>query len=191
MRKKSNQNWRPSLLGKGPIVLVITPGFFVIDDRETHYGAEITLVKRGTAPPEGASMVVESPSTHGIAALRSRDAPCRATSDRRRAGAALGRRGRNVAHAAPGLSGPDPSDDRVLLRLGSARRPRCTGAEIDVVVADGNAQRELVLGAAAAPASKEANEGVSVPSIRAFPGTRPSRARSCRCSPQRTESAGR
>jgi uncharacterized membrane protein len=50
--------------------------FFVIDDREARYGAEITLVRRGHAHPEGASMVVESPSRRGIALIR-RLAPTR------------------------------------------------------------------------------------------------------------------
>jgi uncharacterized membrane protein len=72
-------------LSEGPVVITATPwdaywslslygansdNFFVIDDREAHYGAEITLVRRGTAHPEGASMVVESPSAHGIALIR-------------------------------------------------------------------------------------------------------------------------
>lgn len=72
-------------LTQGPIVITATPwdaywslslyaansdNFFVIDDREAHYGAEITLVRRGTAHPEGASMVVESPSERGIALIR-------------------------------------------------------------------------------------------------------------------------
>ena len=72
-------------LTQGPVVIAATPwddywslslygansdNFFVIDDREAHYGAEITLVRQGTAHPEGASMVVESPSTRGIALIR-------------------------------------------------------------------------------------------------------------------------
>jgi uncharacterized membrane protein len=44
--------------------------FFVIDDREARMGAEITLVRRGRAHPEGASMVVESPTTRGVALIR-------------------------------------------------------------------------------------------------------------------------
>lgn len=56
--------WSLSLYGEN------TDNFFVIDDREAHYGAEITLIRRGTPHPEGASMVVESPSTHGIALMR-------------------------------------------------------------------------------------------------------------------------
>lgn len=56
--------WSLSLYGDN------TDNFFVIDDREARYGAEITLVRRGTAHPEGASMVVESPSTRGIALMR-------------------------------------------------------------------------------------------------------------------------
>jgi uncharacterized membrane protein len=72
-------------LTQGPVIISATPwdnywslslygansdNFFVIDDREAHHGAEITLVKRGTAHPEGASMVVESPSERGIALIR-------------------------------------------------------------------------------------------------------------------------
>lgn len=72
-------------LSGGPVVIAATPwhtywslslygansdNFFVIDDREAHFGAEITLVRRGAAQPEGASMVVESPSTRGIALIR-------------------------------------------------------------------------------------------------------------------------
>jgi uncharacterized membrane protein len=72
-------------LSAGPVMITATPwdsywslslyagnsdNFFVIDDREAHYGAEITLVQRGRAHPEGASMVIESPSTRGIALIR-------------------------------------------------------------------------------------------------------------------------
>jgi len=72
-------------LSEGPVVISATPwndywslslyaansdNFFVIDDREAHYGAEITLVRRGRDHPEGASMVVESPSERGIALIR-------------------------------------------------------------------------------------------------------------------------
>lgn len=72
-------------LSNGPVVITATPwdaywslslygansdNFFVIDDREAHYGAELTLVRRGAEHPEGASMVVESPSTRGIALIR-------------------------------------------------------------------------------------------------------------------------
>ncbi|ANP46434.1 DUF1254 domain-containing protein [Candidatus Viadribacter manganicus] len=72
-------------LSEGPVIITATPwddywslslygansdNFFVIDDREAHYGAEITLVRKGVAHPEGASMVVESPSTRGIALIR-------------------------------------------------------------------------------------------------------------------------
>lgn len=72
-------------LSKGPVIITATPwdsywslslygansdNFFVIDDREAHFGAEITVVRRGAAHPEGASMVVESPSTKGIALIR-------------------------------------------------------------------------------------------------------------------------
>ena len=59
-----DEYWSLSLYGEN------TDNFFVIDDREAHYGAEITLVRRGAEHPEGASMVVESPSTHGIALMR-------------------------------------------------------------------------------------------------------------------------
>lgn len=72
-------------LNDGPVLITATPwdaywslslygansdNFFVIDDREAHYGAEITVVRRGTAHPEGASMVVESPGARGIALIR-------------------------------------------------------------------------------------------------------------------------
>ncbi len=72
-------------LSQGPVVITATPwdsywslslyaansdNFFVIDDREAHHGAEITVVRRGRAHPEGASMVVESPSERGIALIR-------------------------------------------------------------------------------------------------------------------------
>lgn len=71
-------------LGRGPVVISTAPwepywslslyadntdNFFVIDDREAHYGAEITLVRAGRAHPEGAT-VVESPSQRGIALIR-------------------------------------------------------------------------------------------------------------------------
>ena len=72
-------------LSEGPVVITAAPwepywslslyaentdNFFVIDDREAHYGAEITLVRAGRAHPEGASMVVESPSRRGVALIR-------------------------------------------------------------------------------------------------------------------------
>jgi uncharacterized membrane protein len=72
-------------LSRGPVIITATPNnaywslslyaqnsdnFFVIDDREARFGAEITLVRRGHAHPEGASMVVESPSKRGIALIR-------------------------------------------------------------------------------------------------------------------------
>lgn len=81
----------PYDLADGPVVMAVEPwdaywslslyadnsdNFFVIDDREARYGAEITLVRRGHAHPEGASMVVESPSGRGIALIR-RLAPTR------------------------------------------------------------------------------------------------------------------
>jgi uncharacterized membrane protein len=75
----------PFDLRDGPVVITATPwnaywslslyaansdNFFVIDDREARHGAEITLVRRGRAHPEGAPMVVESPSERGIALIR-------------------------------------------------------------------------------------------------------------------------
>ncbi|MCA8885258.1 MAG: DUF1254 domain-containing protein [Hyphomonadaceae bacterium] len=68
------QYWSLSLYGEN------TDNFFVIDDRDAHSGAQITLVKRGAVHPEGASMVVESPSTHGIVLIR-RLAPTASTYD--------------------------------------------------------------------------------------------------------------
>jgi uncharacterized membrane protein len=44
--------------------------YFVIDDREAHGGAAITLVRRGRQRPDGAVQVVESPTTRGIALIR-------------------------------------------------------------------------------------------------------------------------
>ncbi|MEZ5959239.1 MAG: DUF1254 domain-containing protein [Hyphomonadaceae bacterium] len=82
-------------LSQGPVVITATPwsdywslsfyaansdNFFVIDDREAHNGAEITLVRRGAAHPEDAAMVTESPSVRGIALIR-RLAPTPATYD--------------------------------------------------------------------------------------------------------------
>jgi len=58
------QYWSLSLYGAN------SDNFFVIDDREAHYGAELTLVRAGQPHPEGASMVVESPSTRGVALIR-------------------------------------------------------------------------------------------------------------------------
>jgi uncharacterized membrane protein len=75
----------PYDLSDGPMVITATPwdaywslslyarnsdNFFVIDDREAQSGAEVTLIRRGRVHPEGASMVVESPSTRGIALIR-------------------------------------------------------------------------------------------------------------------------
>ncbi len=72
-------------LNEGPVILTAAPwnsywslslyaansdNFFVIDDREAQYGAEITLVQRGRPHPEGASQVVESPSRRGVALIR-------------------------------------------------------------------------------------------------------------------------
>lgn len=67
-----NSYWSLSLYGAN------SDNYFVIDDREANYGAEITLVRRGRPHPEGASMVVESPSNQGIALIR-RLAPSPAT----------------------------------------------------------------------------------------------------------------
>lgn len=44
--------------------------YFVIDDREARSGAEITLVRDGSRPPENAARVVESPTQRGIALIR-------------------------------------------------------------------------------------------------------------------------
>lgn len=75
----------PYDLSRGPVIITAAPynaywslslyaqnsdNFFVIDDREARFGAEVTLVRRGRAHPEGASMVVESPSARGIALIR-------------------------------------------------------------------------------------------------------------------------
>ncbi|MGD9966289.1 MAG: DUF1254 domain-containing protein [Hyphomonadaceae bacterium] len=72
-------------LSAGPVVITASPwqsywslslyaansdNFFVIDDREARAGAEITLVQRGRTHADGAAMVVESPSTRGIALIR-------------------------------------------------------------------------------------------------------------------------
>ena len=72
-------------LSRGPVLISTTPwepywslslyaantdNFFVIDDREARYGAEITLVRAGRSHPEGAATVVESPSQRGIALIR-------------------------------------------------------------------------------------------------------------------------
>jgi len=80
-------------LSDGPMLLTATPwnsywslslysansdNYYVIDDREARYGVEVTLVRRGARHPEGASLVVESPSTRGIALIR-RLAPSPAT----------------------------------------------------------------------------------------------------------------
>lgn len=72
-------------LSEGPVIITAAPwndywslslygansdNFFVIDDREAQYGAEITLVQRGRPHPEGASHVVESRSQRGVALIR-------------------------------------------------------------------------------------------------------------------------
>ena len=56
--------WSLSLYGAN------TDNYYVIDDREARYGAEITLVRAGRSPPEGAATVVESPSQRGVALIR-------------------------------------------------------------------------------------------------------------------------
>jgi len=72
-------------LTDGPVVIQAAPwesywslslyaansdNYFVIDDREARFGAEITLVRKGRPHPEGASIVIESPSGRGIALIR-------------------------------------------------------------------------------------------------------------------------
>lgn len=89
-------------LSQGPVIISATPwedywslslygansdNFFVIDDREAHGGAEITLVQRGAPHPEDAALVTESPSTRGIALIR-RLAPTPSTYDAAKAVAA-------------------------------------------------------------------------------------------------------
>ena len=44
--------------------------YFVVDDREARNGAAITLIRRGRAPPDGATQIVESPSARGVALIR-------------------------------------------------------------------------------------------------------------------------
>jgi uncharacterized membrane protein len=56
--------WSLSLYGAN------TDNYFVLDDREARYGAEITLVRAGRAHPEGAATVIESPSRRGVALIR-------------------------------------------------------------------------------------------------------------------------
>lgn len=75
----------PYDLSHGPIIIQVAPwqaywslslyadnsdNFFTLNDREARHGGEITLVRAGRAHPEGASMVVESPSGRGIALVR-------------------------------------------------------------------------------------------------------------------------
>ncbi len=72
-------------LSDGPLTITATPwdsywslslyaansdNYFVVDDREARGGANITLVRRGRAPPEGAAQVVESPTARGVALIR-------------------------------------------------------------------------------------------------------------------------
>jgi len=44
--------------------------FYVLDDREAHEGAEVTLIRAGHEHPKDAARVVESPSDRGIALVR-------------------------------------------------------------------------------------------------------------------------
>jgi uncharacterized membrane protein len=75
----------PYDLAQGPVLIQVAPwdaywslslyaedsdNYFTLNDREARYGGEITLVRRGRAHPEGAPMVVESPSQRGIALVR-------------------------------------------------------------------------------------------------------------------------
>jgi uncharacterized membrane protein len=75
----------PYDLSEGPIVIVAAPwdsywslslyaansdNYHVVDDREARNGVEITLIRRGAARPEDATLVVESPSRRGIALIR-------------------------------------------------------------------------------------------------------------------------
>ena len=57
-----------------------TDNYFVLDDREAHGGAEITLVRAGHPHPKDAASVVESPTDRGIALVR-RLAPSQAEFD--------------------------------------------------------------------------------------------------------------
>ncbi|GAM97530.1 hypothetical protein U91I_01156 [alpha proteobacterium U9-1i] len=75
----------PYDLRDGPVLIQVAPwdqywslslyadnsdNFFTLNDREARFGGEVTLVRAGSAHPEGASMVVESPSQRGIALMR-------------------------------------------------------------------------------------------------------------------------
>ena len=42
----------------------------MLDDREAHEGAEVTLIRAGHTPPEHAARVVSSPTQRGIALVR-------------------------------------------------------------------------------------------------------------------------
>lgn len=72
-------------LSRGPLILRVGPwrsywslslyaansdNYFVIDDREARRGVEVTLVRAGARAPDGASHVVRSPSTRGVALIR-------------------------------------------------------------------------------------------------------------------------
>ncbi|MGE0740182.1 MAG: DUF1254 domain-containing protein [Hyphomonadaceae bacterium] len=75
----------PYDVSEGPVVISVAPwraywslslygansdNFFVVDDREARLGADIIVVRAGRAHPEGAAMVVESPSDRGVALIR-------------------------------------------------------------------------------------------------------------------------
>ncbi|MFT3728788.1 MAG: DUF1254 domain-containing protein [Terricaulis sp.] len=75
----------PYDLSHGPVKISVPPwhnywslsfyqdnsdNFFVVDDRESKSGADITLVSKDAQPPAHATQVVESPSARGIALIR-------------------------------------------------------------------------------------------------------------------------
>jgi uncharacterized membrane protein len=75
----------PYDLSQGPIAIRIAPwnaywslslyaansdNYYVIDDREARGGVALTLVRAGSAHPDHAPTVIESPSTRGIALIR-------------------------------------------------------------------------------------------------------------------------
>ena len=75
----------PYDLARGPLTLRVTAwpaywsvslyaansdNYFVLDDREAHDGADITLVRAGRTPPEHAARVVFSPTQRGVALVR-------------------------------------------------------------------------------------------------------------------------
>lgn len=75
----------PYDLSHGPVQIAVAPwqdywslslfasnsdNFFVLDDREAHDGAVVTIVRAGRPHPEHAGQVIESPSERGIALIR-------------------------------------------------------------------------------------------------------------------------